>query len=198
MSERETRKEILDAAERLVRQRGYNGFSYRDLADEIGIKTASIHYHFPAKGDLGEALAERELEVFGEVLARLDVEETDPRRRLERFVDVFKTSTIGCANRMCLGAMLAVEQETLPDPVQQAVRRLFEHHEGWLAGVLQEGLKRRQFHFNCPSKEVARALFAHVEGALLTARAFHDVSRFDADVSCFLTLLGLAGRRAAR
>ena len=198
MSERGTRKEILDAAERLVRQRGYNGFSYRDLADEIGIKTSSIHYHFPTKGKLGEALAERELEVFGEALARLDVEETDPRRRLERFVDVFKTSTIGCSNRMCLGAMLAVEQVTVPDTVQQAVRRLFEHNEGWLATVLQEGLERRQFHFKCSSKEAARAFFAHLEGALLTARAFHDVSRFEDDVNCFMTLLGLNGRRRAR
>src|SRR5580692_6373314 len=128
MSERDTRGELLDLAEELVRTRGYNGFSYRDLADQIGIKTASIHYHFPTKGDLGEALVENEREVFARNLAQPDAAEKDPRRRLERFIQLFQSTTIGCHNRMCLGAMLAVEQETLPDAVEQAVRRLFEEN----------------------------------------------------------------------
>ena len=139
MSDRDTRKELLDQAETLVRTRGYNGFSYRDLAERVGIKTASIHYHFPTKGELGEALIENEREVFAGNLARLDAVEKDPRRRLERFIQLFQATTIGCGNRMCLGAMLAVEQQTLPESVGQAVRRLFEENEGWLAKLLEEG-----------------------------------------------------------
>src|SRR5271167_1241023 len=121
MSDRDTRRELLDLAETLVRTRGYNGFSYRDLAEQIGIKTASIHYHFPSKGDLGEALVEKDREEFAKNLAQLDAVEKDLRRRLERFIQFFQARTIGCDNRMCLGAMLAVEQETLPDAVGQAV-----------------------------------------------------------------------------
>ena len=118
---------------------GYNGFSYRDLAEQIGIKTASIHYHFPTKGDLGEALIENEREVFARNLA--------PTRRRGKgpaspdWSDssrLFQATTIG-RNRMCLGAMLAVEQETLPDAVEQAVRRLFADNEDWLAKLLEEG-----------------------------------------------------------
>jgi TetR/AcrR family transcriptional repressor of nem operon len=179
MTERDTRSELLDAAERLVRVRGYNGFSYRDLADRIGIKTASIHYYFPSKGDLGEALVRREREVFARTLARLDDEEGDPRRRLERFVELFRAATIGCENRMCLAAMLAVEQETLPEAVGQAVRQLFEDNETWLTRLLTEGRKRRQFRFKGPPEEAARSLFSTLEGALLTARTFRDVRRFD-------------------
>ena len=92
MSDRDTRRELLDLAETLVRTRGYNGFSYRDLAEQIGIKTASIHYHFPTKGDLGEALIENEREVFARNLAQLDAEEKDPRRRLERFIQLFQAT----------------------------------------------------------------------------------------------------------
>jgi TetR/AcrR family transcriptional regulator, transcriptional repressor for nem operon len=180
MSERDTRGELLDLAETLVRTRGYNGFSYRDLADQIGIKTASIHYHFPTKGDLGGALIEHEREVFARNLAQLDAEEKDPRRRLERFIQLFQATTIGCGNRMCLGAMLAVEQETLPDSVGQAVRRLFEENEGWLAKLLEEGRKGRQFRFKGPADVAARSLFSSLEGALLIARAFHDTGRFEA------------------
>ena len=180
MSDRDTRRELLDLAETLVRTRGYNGFSYRDLAEQIGIKTASIHYHFPTKGDLGEALIENEREVFARNLAQLDAAEKDPRRRLERFIQLFQATTIGCDNRMCLGAMLAVEQETLPDAVGQAVRRLFADNEDWLAKLLEEGRKKRQFRFKGSADAAARFLFSSLEGALLTARAFHDTGRFEA------------------
>ncbi len=180
MNERETRGELLDAAERLVRSRGFNGFSYRDLANEVGIKTASIHYHFPSKSDLGEALVERERDVFAQHLAQLDAEEKDPRRRLERFVRLFQASTIGCGNRMCLGAMLAVEQDTLPASMRQAVQELFTQNEAWLAKLLEEGRKLRQFSFKGPAEVAARALFSSLEGALLTARTFQDIRRFEA------------------
>ena len=162
-----------------MRTRGYNGFSYRDLAEQIGIKTASIHYHFPTKGDLGEALVENERLEFSKNLAELDAAEKDPRRRLERFIQLFQATTIGCGNRMCLGAMLAVEQETLPDAVGQAVRRLFEDNEAWLARLLEEGRKKRQFRFKGPAEITARSLFSTLEGALLMARAFRDIHRFE-------------------
>jgi TetR/AcrR family transcriptional repressor of nem operon len=180
MTERDTRSAILDAAERFVRACGYNGFSYRDLADQIGIKTASIHYHFPTKGDLGAALVERERELFAKSLAQLDAEEKDPRRRLERFIKLFQATTIGCDNRMCLGGMLAVEQETLPETVGREVRRLLAQNEAWLATVLEEGRKRRQFRFKGPAEVAARSVFSSLEGALMTARAFRDIHRFEA------------------
>jgi TetR/AcrR family transcriptional regulator, transcriptional repressor for nem operon len=180
MSDRDTHKELLDLAETLVRTRGYNGFSYRDLAEHIGIKTASIHYHFPTKGDLGEALIENERAVFATNLAQLDATEKDPRRRLERFIELFQATTIGCDNRMCLGAMLSVEQETLPDAMGEAVRRLFAANEDWLAKLLEKGRKKRQFRFKGSADAAARFLFSSLEGALLTARAFHDIGRFEA------------------
>jgi TetR/AcrR family transcriptional repressor of nem operon len=185
----DTRKAILDAAERLVRARGYNGFSYRDLGEEIGIKTASIHYHFPSKGDLGQALVKREREVFAQALAQLDAEEPDPRQRLERFLRLFQASTIDRDNRMCLGGMLAVEQDTLPEAVGQAVRQLFAQNEDWLARLLEEGRKRRQFRFQGPAEGAARALFSSLEGALVTARAFKDVRRFESAARLVLQAL---------
>jgi TetR/AcrR family transcriptional repressor of nem operon len=189
MTERDTRTEILEVAEGLVRTRGYNGFSYRDLAEQIGIKTASIHYHFPTKGDLGEALVENEREKRARFLAQLDAEEKDPRRRLERFVQLFQRNTIDCGNRMCLGAMLAVEQDTLPDAVSAAVQRLISTNEAWLARVLEEGRRKRQFRFKGSADLAARSFFSCLEGALLTSRAFHDVHRFEAIVQWILETL---------
>jgi TetR/AcrR family transcriptional repressor of nem operon len=189
VNERDTRSELLDAAERLVRTRGYNGFSYRDLAEEIGIKTASIHYHFPTKADLGEALVEAHRKRFGERLAKLNAEEKDPSRRLKRFVEIFQAGTIDSDNRMCLGAMLAVEQATLTDNVRHAVERLFADNEAWLAKVLEEGRKKGQFAFKGSPDAAARYLFSALEGALVIARAFRDVERFEATSQWILKTL---------
>ena len=55
-SERDTASSVLDVAERLVQVRGYNGFSYADVAAELQLSKAALHYHFAGKAELGEAL----------------------------------------------------------------------------------------------------------------------------------------------
>ena len=179
MGDRDTRRELLDVAESLYGARGYNGFSYRDLAGQIGIKTASIHYHFPTKGDLGEALVEREREEFAKNLAQLDAGEKDPRRGWSGSSSSSRPPllvvTTGCAWEPCLRS-----SRNLPDDVGQAVRRLFAGNEAWLAKLLEEGQKKRQFRFKGSTEAVARSLFSSLEGALLMARAFRDIRRFEA------------------
>jgi TetR/AcrR family transcriptional regulator, transcriptional repressor for nem operon len=76
--------------------------------------------------------------------------------------------------------MLAVEQDTLPPAVEQAVHQLFTDVEVWLTRVLTEGRKRRQFRFEGAPEVAARSLFSAIEGALLTARSFRDLGRFQA------------------
>src|SRR5580704_4135811 len=112
MSVPDTRAQLLDVALELVQLRGYNAFSFRDLADRVGIKTASIHYHFPTKGDLGLALVRQHRRVLAEAFARLD-NEPDPLRRLQQYAGVFR-STLENGHRMCLGGILAIEYQTLP------------------------------------------------------------------------------------
>ena len=48
---------ILKITEEMVRRGGYNGFSFREIAKQVGIKSSSVHYHFPTKEDLGVAVA---------------------------------------------------------------------------------------------------------------------------------------------
>ena len=55
----DTAARILDVAERLVQTRGFNGFSYADVASELDVTKASLHYHFPGKAELGQALIAR-------------------------------------------------------------------------------------------------------------------------------------------
>ena len=55
----DTATRILDVAERLAQTRGFNGFSYADIAAEVGITKAALHYHFATKAGLGQALIGR-------------------------------------------------------------------------------------------------------------------------------------------
>lgn len=64
-----TVERILDAAETRIKLTGYNAVSFRELVDAVSVKSPSVHYHFPAKADLGVALVKRYHERFFEALA---------------------------------------------------------------------------------------------------------------------------------
>jgi AcrR family transcriptional regulator len=106
----DTAQRVLDVAERLVQTRGFNGFSYADIAAALGITKASLHYHFPTKADLGRRLIERYEHRFLEAVAAIDRSGADAREKLRRYaaiyVDVLR------ANRMCLCGMLASDYAT--------------------------------------------------------------------------------------
>ena len=171
-----TAERILDVAERLVQARGFNGFSYADVADELGISKAALHYHFPGKAELGEALIERYARRFGDSLAAVDRDEPDATAKLRAYArlyaDVFQD------DRMCLCGMLAADYATLPDPMRERVVRFFDDNERWLARVLDAGRRHGTLRFHGPARSVARTLVGGLEGAMLVARPYGDVKRF--------------------
>ncbi|MCE9582946.1 MAG: TetR/AcrR family transcriptional regulator [Planctomycetes bacterium] len=178
MPDADTRTALLDVAQEFAQTRGYNAFSFRDLADRVGVKTASIHYWFPTKGDLGRELMVRYRESFTGILDAISERTTDARRRLQAFVDLFR-STLRAGDRMCLCGMLAVEYSTLPAAVQDEVKAFFVLSEKWLARVLDEGKRARTLKFEGTPDAAARVLFASLEGAMMSARAFGDEGRLE-------------------
>src|SRR3954468_17072123 len=133
----DTTGRILDVAERMLQVRGYNGFSYGDVAVELGITRAALHYHFPGKAELGQALIERYAMRFGAALAALDGTAPDAAAKLRGYADLYLD--VLSRGRMCLCGMLAAEYQTLPAPLQAAVAAFFERNSGWLRRVLQQG-----------------------------------------------------------
>src|ERR1700722_3453147 len=80
---------ILDVAEILVQTRGYNGFSYADVAAQLGVTKASLHYHFPSKAELGRTLIERYRIVFGAALEEIDQHAKGPHDKLQQYVGLY-------------------------------------------------------------------------------------------------------------
>jgi TetR/AcrR family transcriptional repressor of nem operon len=186
-----TATRILDVAERLVQTRGFNGFSYADVASELGVTKASVHYHFPGKAELGEALIVRYTRRFADSLAEIDAGAPDARAKLEGYASLYADVLRG--RRMCLCGMLAAEHETLPDPIRQAVVAFFDASEDWLAGVLLRGREEESLTFAGPAPDAARSIVSGLEGAMLVARPYGDVSRFQAAADRLLAAFDARG-----
>ena len=172
---RRTADLVLDASERLVQTRGFNGFSYADVSAEVGITTASLHYHFPSKAELGRALVERYTATFQAALAAIASREGRAASQLEGYARLY--GEVLAADRMCLCGMLAAEYETLPGPVQRAIRGFFDANEAWLSHVLERGRADGHLSFPGGPREAARQWTSTLEGAMLLARPYRDVSR---------------------
>ncbi len=192
MAERETETAILEVAQELAQTVGFHAFSYRDLAERIGIKSATIHYYFPSKANLGKALMCRFGREVEELLREIDSRVKDPRRKLERYVRFFH-DTFDSNRRMCLAGMLAAETATLPEIVQDEVRRFIAANEDWLTKVLEEGRLKNVLQFSGSARDTSRWLFASLEGAMLTARAFGDADRFGSATRKLLDFLSTGG-----
>lgn len=184
---------ILDIAERLAQTKGYNGFSYADIAAELGVTKASLHYHFPSKAELGRALIERYEAAFGAALNAIDQMAAKPPEKLRRYVGLY--DAVMQNDRMCLCGMLAAEYATLPAAMQTELKRFFDMNERWLAGVLKLGRQSGLLLFKESASERARVILGALEGAMLVARSYGDPRRFKAAADHVLEDLG-AGRKS--
>lgn len=180
MSASDTRERIMMAARLTVQDRGYSGLSFRELAKDVGIKSASIHYYFASKGELGGALANRYTSDFAEYLDSLLTDGLDPQTCLARYTDVFG-NTLRNDNRMCLAGIMAAEHKELPEEVRSEVVKFGEMNEDWIARVLA----RTGVVDTKDAARRARAIFAAIEGAQLVGRSRGDASVYDDIVASY-------------
>jgi len=173
-----TASRALDVAERLVQVRGFNGFSYADIAAELQITKAALHYHFASKADLGEALIARYAARFADALAGVNTSGGAADAKLARYAGLYLQ--VLRSRKMCLCGMLAAEYQTLPQPMRDAVISFFDQNESWLEGVLEQGRSDGSLHFAGSARDSARMIIAGLEGAMLVARPYGDVARFQA------------------
>jgi TetR/AcrR family transcriptional regulator, transcriptional repressor for nem operon len=172
-----TSQRILDIAERLVQTRGFNGFSYADIASALTLTKASLHYHFPTKAQLGTRLIERYEAGFLKALEEIDRTTPDARDKLRRYAKIY--ADVLRNNRMCLCGMLAAEYATLPKPMKEEMRHFFDENERWLVVVLEAGRASESLRFTGPALDVARALVGSLEGAMMIARSYGEVARLE-------------------
>jgi len=176
-----TAEQILDVAQELIQRCGYDAISYNDLAAELDLTTAAIHYHFPTKADLGRELVARYRQVNAERRAAIQ-EETDSLREqlheyVSLYVDVFEKGGV------CLCGGLAAEESGLPQEVQEETQRFFDEQEDWLTHVINQGTSDPFIDGYEPPRQVADLLLAVVEGAMITKRRGDEPAAFQDTVT---------------
>jgi TetR/AcrR family transcriptional regulator, transcriptional repressor for nem operon len=172
-----TPERILDIAERLVQLRGFNDFSYADVARELGITTASLHYHFPSKAELGQALITRYTERFLAALDQIDDDLGDAETKLKAYTGLY--ADVLRDHRMCMCGILAAEYQTLPEPMRDAVIRFFDENQKWLIDVLDQGRQDHTLKITDSTVEIAQSIISTLEGAMLVARPYDDLAIFN-------------------
>src|SRR3954447_8019275 len=173
----DTAERALDVAERLVQVRGFNGVSYADIAGELGVTKAALHYHFSGKGELGEALINRYTTRFVAALHEIDARPLDAPAKISAYAAIYLA--VLRRQRMCLCGMLAAEYQTLPAPMQRAIVRFFDINETWLERVFDDGRRAGTLRPRGSARAAAQVVIGTLEGAMLVARLHDDPTRLE-------------------
>lgn len=184
----DTRTHLLDCAEAAARQRGYDAFSYADLAREVGIRKASIHYHFPLKADLALALIERYAERFFAALDDIAHRQVSPADQLRAYHAIYR-SALANGTQLCLCVAMSSGRSSLPDPVLDRLNHFHADSVTWLAAIFGTGLRDGSLPSGIDPDREAMAALALMEGAQLIARAAEDLTLFDSATAGFLSRL---------
>ena len=170
--------EIAACARSLIALRGYNGFSYADIAEAVGITKASIHHHFPSKAELVRRVVVDYRAEAAAGLAALATQVSDPADRLQAWTRFWQDCLRERTLPFCICAMLSTEMPTIPDDVGAEVRGHFDDLSQWLAATLADGARAGRFTLHAAPAAEALAFMAAIHGAMISARAYGDAAVF--------------------
>jgi TetR/AcrR family transcriptional repressor of nem operon len=173
-----TAEDILACARALIVAGGYNGFSYADIASEVGIRKPSIHHHFPGKVDLVRTLVSRYRKEAEAGLAAVERNVADPVDLLRSYTGYWEACITDASAPFCVCALLAAELPVLPEEVAVEVRAHFRALSNWLCSVLERGVQGGRLRLLTTPRVEAETFMATVHGAMLSARAYGDPKMF--------------------
>ena len=183
-----TAERVVDAAEGLIQQHGYNGFSYEDIARQVGIRKPSVHHHFSTKAELVAVVAKRYTHRFGEQLLTIERKHARAPARLKAYAALFE-QTFAQDQRLCLCGMLGAEADSLPDEVAGEVAQFFAANLKWLTAVVAAGQAASLIRSRPASAAIAEAFLCALEGAMVVGRGMPSARGPAATAAVFLAAL---------
>lgn len=175
----DTENLILDTTEEMIRQGGYNGFSFRNIADAIGIKSSSVHYHFETKEKLAAATAKRYTENFLDFIGQPEQIKNDGGNPVVHYIEAFRNAIISDTG-MCLCGILGTEANTLPESIVEELNVFFDKNIDWLERAYQ------QIDLADEAKQRALETLSLLEGAMLICTSKKDIDLFDLSMNSIL------------
>lgn len=182
----DNKKRLESVALDAVQRNGLKGLSFRTLAEEIGIKSSSVHYHFPEKSDLARTLIERYSEAFFAQLNEISARKWSLKRKISAFIAIFEQ--VAEENKLCLCGMMASEVDHLDYDSRQLLKAYFLRTEQWLVDLFDQ--YSDELNTSLSAKNLAKCLLSGLEGALLLDRAMEDKKRIKSQKELFLAFIG--------
>jgi TetR/AcrR family transcriptional repressor of nem operon len=186
----EMRDRILDVALDLIQRRGLNGMSYQDISAAVGIRKASIHHHFPGKGDLLHALLLRHRADFNRTVGQVAAAPVAAPLKLRRYFALFvDTLREGSQDKICLCGMLAGELLSLDKKNVEQVRAFLQENAHQLKAILAQGIREETLRVPGDLESTSHMVLSTLEGALLLARCDGGPKRMEAVLTQLRKLL---------
>ncbi len=167
-----------------VRTRGFNNFSYAEIAADLGLSKTSIHHYFPTKAELGLALIDRFANGVRSALQQIEQNSDTAAQMLEGYLMIYVGSLK--ENKMCLCGMLAAEHETLARTMQDSINDFFDGQLVWLEKVLRTGASDGQLRYDGDPVDHARVILTTMQGGLLIAKSQRSTTALEATVANLL------------
>ena len=164
----DTKTLILNHAGRLLRTKGFNGFSYKDISGPLGIRNAAVHYHFATKADLGVALIQRYRSILRQSAERF-ARDRDARAQLEGYLCFMLKEHSDC-DEICPLGIIAADYFTVPDAMRDQAQKLVKEMLAWMTEVLEVGREQGVFSFEGSAEDKALCVKATTQGAGQLAR----------------------------
>jgi TetR/AcrR family transcriptional repressor of nem operon len=187
MVSKDTKSELLDAAQELIQRVGVKGMSYQDLRQEVGIQKASIHYHFPKKEDLVEALILRCGRDYGDCYRSVASSEKSVMSKLEDLAGIFENSLK--QGKVCTAGMLSVEIATLSERLREVLQDTIRGSVSLIESIFIQGVADRTFPKSLDTAEAAMAYHDFLLGTQIMARCLESPEHFQRGVRAQLRLL---------
>jgi TetR/AcrR family transcriptional repressor of nem operon len=189
-----TKEKIVSYATELVETKGYHSFTFQEIAKKLGIKKASIHYHFASKEDLGIAVFEAFEKGVENYMAEANFANLAPTEKMAGYFVYHSTCTLDSNQEVsCIGALTS-EWNVLPKKLRDKVDKFHVWHVGILSAILKEGMETGDFQFMGTPEEQALVVIATTKGALLLARENRSIEIYNGITIRFLE--GIKSRRA--
>lgn len=169
MSDR--KQKIIDAAQELLEERGYNGFSYADLEKALGIRKASIHHHFPKKDDLIAAILDKVAVLLQDKKITLAQCGGSAFEKIWQFLGG-GCETSACSGRICTITSLQHDFPQLSSELQKKLTELCSFEVEIVAEILEDAKKRKKIEFAGPAIDKARSVLVTAKGAMHYARIY--------------------------
>ena len=179
---------ILEVAQQLVQQRGVNGFSYADIAKEVGVSKPSLHHHFATKSELISRLLENYTKQLVDYLHALDAKDLSAKDKLAGYIDLYRCSLD--QDRVCLGGMLSAEALTLAPEIKPQLAQFFAYQQDWLENTLNAGQAAGELTLSMATDHQATVIIATLQGALMVSRAAQSKTYFDQCVAGLMSTFG--------